>query len=223
LTYTLADLGFQDVKVEGLAPASFGKIDKYLDDPAHAIEGSVMVLQMGNYEAIRGTWRAPVDDDNSASTAEPADIDGMPPVKRMWLRWNAFSNFALQCLKLGVFLAREATGTVYFDKVDFAIRLSRTFSKLAARKPARVIVLAALTANSVELNLCRRRLNVEMKKVAAVYGFTWIDAYGALVDAALARRKSMVHDLIHLNIEGHKVVAQALAPVLGEALAEAGV
>lgn len=220
MNYALEAIGHEAGGFEALAPVSFTKIDKYLDDPASPIEGSVVVLQMGNYEAIRGTWRAPVDS-LSGPRPEPTDVDGRPPVERAWLRWNAVSNAVLQAFKLTVFLARQATGTRFFDAPDFAMRCSRSFAKLAARKPAKVIVLAALTANSVELNICRRRLNVEMKRVAALYGFTWVDAFGALRAAAKAQGRSLVHDLIHLNIEGEKVVGALLAPVLGAALNEA--
>lgn len=46
-----------DVDVRRLAPASFRKINAYFRDPEVPIEGSIVVLQMGNHEAMQRSWR----------------------------------------------------------------------------------------------------------------------------------------------------------------------
>ena len=203
----------QPVQVLRLAPASFRKVDAYFDDPANQIEGQIVVVQMGNHESMTNSWRG-------QTLAEPAASSQNVDAAHMQSRLRAMPlvGWALDLVKVAVFLAREFSGHEFFQPEVFSARMNQTFAKIAARHPARVIVLSSLLANAPELNVCRRRLNLVLRDRTRDFGFDYVDAYEALDGANGRGGGSLFCDALHLSEQGQAVLGDTLAGPLQAAV-----
>ena len=207
----------QPVQVLRLAPASFRKVDAYFDDPANQIEGQIVVVQMGNHESMTNSWRG-------QTLAEPAASSQNVDAGHMQSRLRSVPvvGWALDLVKVAVFLAREFSGHEFFQPEVFSTRISESFAKIAARRPGRVIVLSSLRANSPELNVCRSRLNLVLRERTRDFGFEYLDAYGVLDSARRRGDGPLFCDALHLNERGQTVLGEALAGPLQAAARDLG-
>lgn len=216
VSIALADMGRTDVDVRRLAPASFRKINAYLEDRANPVEGSIVVVQMGNHEAMQRSWR-----EKGANIAEPWQSGkDQPLAQRRRVRSFPVVSSLVKCGKLAVFRWRELRGVKFFDPEEFRRRLGESFAALAARRPSGVIVLAAFPANSPEVTICRRRLNAVMKSVTDEFKFEFVDAFSALEHARRTKRGDLFHDTLHLNEKGEQIVSQAIGFSLKQKIAD---
>ncbi len=206
-----------DVDVRRLAPASFRKINAYFRDPEVPIEGSIVVLQMGNHEAMQRSWR-----ERGGSGGEPwqgdAAASDAPRRLARAIRSLAIVNAMVNLGKLAIFRCRELMGVKFFDAEDFEVKLTELFGALASRNPSQVLVLGAFPANSPEVSVCRRRLNAVMRPATEKFNFTYIDAYAEIDQAKRRTHASLFHDTLHLNEGGAAVVGIALVGPLARSL-----
>ena len=202
LDIAIVKAGWNDAAVLRCAPASLRAINTWLGAHAQDIAGARIILQIGNYESIRGA--------NLADTQGHTINEALPiPSTRFGNRIG--KNPFKELIKYILVIAKIIMGRSPYNSADFSEKLEHTFTLIRNAAPAEVIVLASFSSYSRAVNLCRRLLNIDMLRLTQRFGFTWLDSYAALQQARRTHSNSLFIDTIHLSESGHEIVAAQIA------------
>lgn len=173
--------------------------------------GALVVLQLGNYETARSLLP-------KLSRSSHSSGAGQPVVANVEHGIRLNSGFLMKAgLKMGLSFCRSILRVPEFKPNEFEKSLSQLLDRLLTSRPRRIVLLTPFPSAWPHVDRNRRWAASSMKRVAARNDVCLVDTFEKLKERNSLRKSLILPDFadpLHLNLNGHKTVADEIVRVL---------
>ena len=185
------------------------RLSTALDKVGTLCDDDLVILQLGSFETLAPLVFGRVHD--SASVNQITGVSALEtqagPCLRLFIQLVRLSaNFLL-------FVIRELINRPAFSTQEFAKQISDPGISRALSRAGAVVVIGAFPTRVWVRNIYRRRANAVLSRLAEQEKYVFVD-YFKLIDGAPI--STITVDAIHLNENGHKILAEKIFSLCAE-------